>query len=145
MTTSDKKFICEECYKIHERHEDLQESYACADSDVGYGVCCTKFICNESCEFKCIICNNNFDQAKKMKKIISINKNIDFNLDNLSKHRERIFVCKLCLRKYENKDSILEDNIILTLLPYDEDEELELRNAKVWFGISSKEWLARYD
>jgi len=48
----EKKDICEDCNSFG----DLELEDACADSSVGYGLCCYKYICKHGCNWYCSFC-----------------------------------------------------------------------------------------
>ncbi len=110
---------CEECGTISEDSDHFEKVGACADSYVGYGPypCCWKTVCKE-CKFVCIVCNAVHTQGHEH----------DWGLDdsdygNFHKISDDYkFMCDKC---YTNEHTTL--------------------SIKVWYGISNREWLGRYD
>lgn len=121
---NNNKFICEECFKSHNKTSGLIEVAACADSNVGYGQCCVKKICIQSCEFKCVLCSKISNNATDMKKIYPSS-----ILNELKLTRDQIFVCNHCEMTLEFKNKY---------------QNSAPHPAKIWYGISSNEWLGRY-
>ena len=48
----EKKGVCEDC----NLEKDLILEDACADSAVGYGSCCHKYVCKNGCTLSCSLC-----------------------------------------------------------------------------------------
>jgi hypothetical protein len=126
-----KYYYCDECHERYPNQENLMEVPACADSDVGYGGCCYKNVCENGCKFVCSLCSyqtNNAEETYKIS-ISALGLDIDmFDEEKLYENKDKLFICHNCS--------------ISSACPYDDSE---LCTSCIWYGISSEEWMRRYD
>jgi hypothetical protein len=158
--------ICDDC----NNKGKLILSPACADSDVGYGICCEKYICEKNCDWNCSLCFTNVTinninyvcfleyvflkhykyhlekHIKILKNIFPIkNKNIQTIFINLLDFKPNIRVDTKTT--YYIPENCLGNKPIETTI-CNKCREKHFPNSKtnppcLWWGISSKEWLRR--
>lgn len=76
----EKKYLCEECFQIHDNQKELIEEKACID---GY---CSKIICRGECKFICDACYSISSAPDRVKRITST----------------RYFLCNECIKTNPN-------------------------------------------
>lgn len=148
---------CGFCSTVRPANE-LYDEDVCADGSCGMSECCIAKRCIEECTFKCSSCLEIF----KREEVVYID----------DSDTERIFVCLECynndkqnwckcccaqLKHYDECDCSNEKcmyrecdaNWILigdgVLKCSSCDAERTEQQIKIWYGISVKEWLRRYD
>jgi len=163
----EKKDICEDCNLFG----DLELEDACADSSVGYGLCCYKYVCKNECNWYCSFCFKKTQsgdikyvcfleyQFKKLFKIHHYNYN-QFLWDNLPfKPKIQLNIIKLLnLEPIVRKDTetnydmpkncIRNKPIETTICTQCIQKYIPNQKTKeplLWWGISNEEWMRRYD
>jgi len=159
----EKHGTCDDC----NIQGELTMEDACADSSVGYGLCCYKYVCKNGCYWKCSFCFRNTDSDNIM--YVSF---LKYKFDKLfQKQLDEYRSFLLYELPFEQKINANIINILnLTPTIYVEDNQIKgcqrhkiiestlcnhciniyaksnaLRGPLLWWGISNDEWLQRYD
>lgn len=162
----EKKGICDDCNNAN----NLILVSACAESEVGYGPCCEKYICKNGCKWYCSLCFKNTSEDdilyvcllehkfKKLfkNKLFEWKQNI-YNILPFNNSIKRIIIELLKPELNYREDYFPQYNIPFkcpNLKPIETPIckkciKLYINNPItnkpiLWFGISSNEWLHRY-
>lgn len=163
----DKNGICEDCNITGK----LVLKEACADSDVGYGICCEKYACERECEWNCSLCFtkvsvNNIRYVCCLEHVFL--KHYKYHLEKHIKILKNIFpiknnkIQKIIINFLNFKPNIridsetsfdiseicLENKPIETTICNKCNEKYfpnsKTKSPVLWWGISSEEWLIKY-
>ena len=152
---------CDECFN----EGRLRKAPACADTDVGYGDCCLKYICYRKCFWKCTVClkeNSNSEDVFITYEYIGDFKKREIELKQCLNYISCLYLysdLSFSEKKIKLLKNVLPNDVCILIQKMNisnyvksiickkcvNDKNIPTEDPIQWNGMSSQAWLDRYD